>query len=74
MDRKIVNHSCYSYVVYDLFLGATFVLDFKDTVDLVTNRWVLTLGILVLLFPLRDFIDSMKPVTIGHPLLIQCQE
>ena len=70
MDRKIVNHS---YLHYNLF-QQFFVLDFKDTVDLVTNRWVLTLGILVLLFPLRDFIDSMKTGNHWTPITIQCQE
>ena len=44
-------------------LGSIFIFDFKDTVDLVSSRLTLTLGIFALIFTLPEIINSMKPQT-----------
>lgn len=46
-------------------LGAIFIFDFEDRVDLVSSRMALTLGIFALIFTLPEIINSMKPVTSG---------
>jgi hypothetical protein len=48
-----------------LLLGAIFIFDFEDPVDLVSSRLVLTLGIFALIFTLPEVINSMKPSTEG---------
>ena len=44
-------------------LGAIFIFDFKDVVDLVNARLVLTIGVFAVIFSLPEIIDSGRPFT-----------